>query len=97
MSAEIEQAATNALAILDALEPGTDIMQVWYEIGRAAMTLRMALPHAPRKRTDPQDTGAVQCLDCGWRGQGFQLKAQACPVCDGRVADEGAKELAGRS
>ncbi len=29
----------------------------------------------------------VTCTDCGWIGFAFELKAQACPVCDGRVAD----------
>lgn len=33
------------------------------------------------------DYGKVICLDCGWQGVGSQLKAQACPVCDGRCAD----------
>ena len=28
-----------------------------------------------------------QCLDCGWKGPETSLKAQACPCCDGRVAD----------
>lgn len=31
--------------------------------------------------------GRVTCLDCGWRGRSLELKAQACPVCDGRCAD----------
>ncbi len=31
--------------------------------------------------------GDVVCLDCGWQGNGFELKAQACPLCDGRCAD----------
>ena len=29
----------------------------------------------------------VTCLDCGWIGRDYELLAQACPVCDGRVAD----------
>lgn len=29
----------------------------------------------------------VVCLDCGWKGPELALKAQACPVCDGRCAD----------
>lgn len=29
----------------------------------------------------------VQCIDCGWQGFDYELKAQACPVCDGRCAD----------
>lgn len=29
----------------------------------------------------------VVCLDCPWEGLISELKAQACPVCDGRVAD----------
>lgn len=33
------------------------------------------------------DNGDVTCLDCGWKGKGRELKAQACPVCDGRCAD----------
>lgn len=37
--------------------------------------------------TYTDDLGRVVCLDCGWKGSGFELKAQACPVCDGRVAD----------
>lgn len=31
--------------------------------------------------------GKVVCLDCGWLGHESQLKAQACPLCDGRCAD----------
>ncbi len=33
------------------------------------------------------DAHPVVCLDCGWTGGEIQLKAQACPLCDGRVAD----------
>ena len=33
------------------------------------------------------NSNTVQCLDFGWQGKVYQLKAQACPVCDGRVAD----------
>lgn len=35
----------------------------------------------------PLDMLNVLCLVCGWKGKGYQLKAQACPVCDGRCAD----------
>lgn len=35
----------------------------------------------------PIDMSDATCLDCGWTGRGYQLKAQACPVCDGRCAD----------
>lgn len=30
----------------------------------------------------------VTCQDCGWYGEESRLKAQACPLCDGRVADQ---------
>ena len=29
----------------------------------------------------------VRCLECGWLGVGWHLKAEACPVCDGRVEE----------
>lgn len=29
----------------------------------------------------------VICMECGWSGVGAELKAQACPVCDGRVRE----------
>lgn len=29
----------------------------------------------------------VACMTCSWTGFGYQLKAQACPMCDGRVRD----------
>jgi hypothetical protein len=38
------------------------------------------------------DTIVVRCLSCGWQGRGAELIAQACPRCDGRVAEEGASE-----
>lgn len=38
------------------------------------------------------DLMKVRCLDCGWLGHGDQLKAQACPECDGRVGEEGSSE-----
>ena len=45
----IEQAARNALTILNALKGGDAPAHVWYEIGRAAMTLQLVLPSAPSK------------------------------------------------
>jgi hypothetical protein len=38
------------------------------------------------------DTTKVRCLSCGWQGSGAELLAQACPYCDGRVAEEGSPE-----
>lgn len=29
----------------------------------------------------------VKCLDCEWFGHESQLRAQACPLCDGRCRD----------
>ncbi len=40
---ETEQAILNALRILDAIVPGTPSHDLWFEMGRAQMTLRMAL------------------------------------------------------
>ena len=37
-------AAKNAMAILDALKPSDADTHVWYEIGRAVMTLKLAIP-----------------------------------------------------
>lgn len=37
-------AAKNAVAILDALTPADTTMHIWHEIGRATMTLRLAIP-----------------------------------------------------
>ena len=39
-------------------------------------------------RAPTVDLTRVQCLDCGWQGLGCELRAQACPVCDGRVAEK---------
>jgi hypothetical protein len=41
------------------------------------------------------DTIRVRCLECGWQGIGAELLAQACPQCDGRVAEEGSTEYNG--
>lgn len=38
------------------------------------------------------DDIAVRCTDCGWQGTSAQLSAQACPVCDGRIGEEGSVE-----
>lgn len=35
-----------------------------------------------------RDNTHVRCLSCAWAGRGFQLVAQACPLCDGRVTEE---------
>jgi hypothetical protein len=40
-------------------------------------------------------TIAVRCLICGWAGRGRDLIAQACPYCDGRVAEKGSSEYDG--
>ncbi len=37
------QALLNILNILEAMKPGTDILDLWYEIGRAGMTAKIAL------------------------------------------------------
>lgn len=37
---------------------------------------------------DEPDMTPVGCLDCDWIGFGYQLIAQACPICDGRVQEE---------
>ena len=29
----------------------------------------------------------VCCMECGWSGFAVELKAQACPVCDGRCRE----------
>lgn len=42
---------------------------------------------------DTLDMTRVRCTDCGWLGFGYQLAAQACPVCDGRVGEEGSPEF----
>lgn len=39
-----------------------------------------------------QDFARVRCVHCGWTGRAFLLSAQACPECDGRVAEEGSPE-----
>lgn len=46
---------------------------------------RMFSPYAEINRK-------CRCLDCGWTGPQHALSAQACPRCDGRVADEGSSE-----
>ena len=38
-------------------------------------------------RTPWMSQERVTCLDCDWNGIAHDLKAQACPVCDGRCAD----------
>lgn len=40
-----------------------------------------------------RDQTRVRCIDCGWLGQAHQLKAEACPICDGRVGEEGSPEF----
>lgn len=36
------------------------------------------------------------CLECHWLGIAAELKAQACPKCDGRVCDQGSPEFTER-
>lgn len=49
-------------------------------------TCPCSAPRTPPE-VDWKDTGRVICIDCGWRGVGYELLAQACPICDGRCAD----------
>ena len=49
MTTDILRAAQNALAILDALKGSDNDAHVWYEIGRASMTLKLALPSTQPK------------------------------------------------
>ena len=52
----ILKAATDALAILDGLNGGDPPSRIWFEIGRASMTLRLALPgpvHLPGQGKSP--------------------------------------------
>ena len=63
----ILKAATDALAILDGLSGGDPPSHVWFEMGRASITLRLALPgpvrlpgqgNAPGQGNSPQTTEA---------------------------------------
>lgn len=36
------------------------------------------------------------CLECEWMGTEPELAAQSCPLCDGRVAEEGSREYGAR-
>ncbi len=45
---------------------------------------------------DEADLVVCACLDCLWLGVAKELRAQACPRCDGRVADWDSPEFTER-
>lgn len=47
--------------------------------------------------SDTKSPVVCACLDCFWFGMETELSAQACPECDGRVADHGSPEFDARS
>ena len=79
-------AATGPTTItLGADTKGLPYIHVGPEVITDADVLRVRDALAAKYRE--MEKNRVMCLDCGWQGSDYQLKAQACPVCDGRVAD----------
>ena len=67
---------------MDFITAGTD--DIFSQFAPLARAIELSRPLTTITHTD--DLGKVVCLDCGWQGSGFELKAPACPVCDGRCA-----------
>lgn len=61
---------------------GADIKAGRFETTSAIFSRADQLDPSEMARKTP-----VRCLECGWLGVGWHLKAEACPVCDGRVEE----------
>lgn len=61
---------------------GADLKAGRFETTSAIYSLESHLDPSEKARKQP-----VRCLECGWEGRGWNLKAEACPHCDGRVEE----------
>lgn len=56
--------------------------------GSAERVVAWLKQHHARRQAESEATVKVRCTDCSWHGTAGQLKANACPDCDGRVGEE---------